>query len=93
MTTKTYDVHRSMHGDGKDYEPGDTRELDEADARALVDMGALSLKGDAPFVRPDPVRHTFGAHPSEVNDGGYTTAAGEPVAINRPAAPKAKLKA
>jgi hypothetical protein len=60
MATKTYTVHRSMHGDGRDYEPGDTRELDEIDAAALVESGALSLEGEDPRVREPAVRNTFG---------------------------------
>jgi hypothetical protein len=60
MATKTYAVHRSMHGDGRDYEPGDTRELEEVDAADLVASGALSLEGEEPIVPEPAVRHTFG---------------------------------
>ena len=35
---KRYTVHRSMHGDGKDYEAGDTRLMAEADAAELVKL-------------------------------------------------------
>lgn len=58
---KTYTVHRGMHGDGRDYVPGDTRELTEADAAVLVESGALSLEGEEPKVREPAVRNTFGA--------------------------------
>lgn len=57
---KTYAVHRSMHGDGRDYEPGDTRELLEIDAADLVESGALSLVGEEPKVRNPAVVNTFG---------------------------------
>ena len=71
---KTYTVHRGMHGDGRDYQVGDTRELTEADAAELVASGALSLMGEAPKVREPSVRHTFGA----AEDTGHldTTIAG-----------------
>lgn len=94
----TYTVHRAMHGDGKDYARGDTRELTEIDAAPLVATGALSLKGEDPVTREPAVRHTFGTEPSKVNDGGYTTATGEgisikPTATAKPAAkPAAKAK-
>ncbi len=78
---KTYDVHRSMHGDGRDYGRGDTREMTEADAVGLVATGALSLKGQKP-VEPTPaVEHTFGTAPSELNENGFTVAAGEGVKL------------
>ena len=76
---KKYTVHRSMHGEGRDYERGDTRELTEADAAEMVRSGALSLEGEKPRVRGDAVDHTFGSRPSEVNDAGYTSASGEGV--------------
>ena len=60
MAMKTYTVHRGMHGDGRDYEAGDTRELDEMDAKDLVESGALSLVGEPPATRESSVRHTFG---------------------------------
>lgn len=62
----TYTVHRSMHGDGRDYERGDTRELTEAEAATLVATGALALEGEQPIVPPvSGVVHTFGTKPSE----------------------------
>jgi hypothetical protein len=84
---KTYTVHRAMHGDGKDYERGDTREMTEADAAPLVELGALSIKGSDPADRPAAVRHTFGQEPSAVNDGGYTVATGDGVVAPRTATP------
>lgn len=56
MAKKTYDVHRSMTGD-RDYQRGDTREMEEADAAELVASGALSLKGERPVPREPMVRH------------------------------------
>ncbi|WP_347091676.1 hypothetical protein [Sphingomonas parapaucimobilis] len=88
---KTYTVHRSMHGDGKDYARGDTREMTETDAAPLVALGSLSLEGDEPTDRPAAVKHTFGQEPSKVNDGGYTTATGDGVVVPRTATP-AKAK-
>lgn len=82
---KSYTVHRAMHGDGKDYVRGDTREMTEVEAAPLVKTGALALKGEAPAAREPGVRHTFGQAPSQVNEGGYTTATGEGV----PSAPRA----
>ncbi len=87
---KTYTVHRSMHGEGRDYERGDTRELTEADAAVLVASGALSPKGEDPIVPEHGIEHTFGAKPSAVNDGGYTSPGGEPIKTpTRKPAPKA----
>lgn len=71
---KTYTVHRAMHGNGKDYARGDTRELTEADAAPLVASGALSEEGTDPLVREPGVRHAFGQNRSAVNDSGYTDA-------------------
>jgi hypothetical protein len=88
----TYTVNRAMHGDGKDYVRGDTRELTETDAAALVATGALSLKGKEPVEREPAVRHTFGTEPSAVNEGGYTTAIGEGVSVNRAPATKPAAK-
>lgn len=62
---KTYDVHRSMLGDGRDYERGDTREMMEADAAPLVASGALSPHGKPPIERDPAVLHTFGRMPLE----------------------------
>ncbi|KQM88650.1 hypothetical protein ASE67_02605 [Sphingomonas sp. Leaf23] len=73
---KTYTVHRAMHGDGRDYARGDTREMTEADAASLVTTGALSLEGDEPKAAAPAIEHTFGQKPSSVNDGGYTSASG-----------------
>jgi hypothetical protein len=80
MTDKTYDVHKSMHGDGRDYEPGDTRTLAEADAVELVELGALSLKGEPPKVREPAVRHTFGAA-EQTGHLAMTIAGQEPAVI------------
>jgi len=89
----TYTVNRAMHGDGRDYDRGDTRHLTEADAASLVATGALSLKGEAPVERAPAVRHTFGREPSRVNDGGYTTAAGDGIVAPRtPTQPARKGK-
>ena len=88
----SYTVNRAMHGDGKDYARGDTRELTETDAAPLVTTGALSLKGKDPVEREPAVRHTFGQEPSAVNDAGYTTADGEGVTARR-TAPAAKSAA
>lgn len=87
----TYTVNRAMHGDGKDYARGDTRELTETDAATLIATGALSLKGKVPVEREPAVRHTFGQEPSAVNEGGYTTATGEGISVTpaKPAANKA----
>lgn len=85
---KSYTVHRSMHGDGKDYARGDTRELTEVEAAPLVKTGALSLEGEDPATREPAVRHTFGQEPSQVNEGGYTTATGEGVKLEPAAASK-----
>lgn len=71
---KTYTVHRAMHGNGKDYARGDTRELTEADAAPLVASGALSEQGADPLVREPAVQHAFGQNRSAVNEGGYTDA-------------------
>ncbi|WP_260928210.1 hypothetical protein [Novosphingobium sp. 9] len=86
---KTYTVHRSMHAAGKNYARGDTREMTEIDAAALVEAGALSLAGEDPKVRAATVNHTFGAATSAVNDGGYTTATGESVVVKKAAAKSA----
>ena len=90
---KTYTVHRAMHGDGKDYARGDTREMTEADAATLLASGALSEKGKDPAERVPAVRHTFGSERSAVNEGGYTDASGDgSTGIRTPqrkAAPKA----
>jgi hypothetical protein len=87
---KTYTVHRAMHGGGKDYERGDTREMTELDAAAMVKAGALSLEGEEPVKRPVPaVEHTFGTRPSELNERGYTAATGEGILPPKaPAKPK-----
>lgn len=74
MTTKTYLVHRTMQDGAKEYLPGDTRDMTEGDAAELVALGALSIEGEYPADRAPAVRHTFGAEPSAVNDGGYTIA-------------------
>ena len=60
-----YTVHRAMHGDGKDYERGDTREMTEVDAAPLVATGALAQKGEVPMERAPAVEHTFGRLPAE----------------------------
>ncbi len=86
---KTYTVHRAMHGDGKDYERGDTREMTEVDAAPLVASGALSPEGEEPVTRSGGVQHTFGTKPSEVNERGYTAATGEGILPPR-AAPARK---
>lgn len=86
---KTYTVHRAMHGDGKDYARGDTREMTEAEAAPLVASGALALEGDDAAVREPGVQHTFGRAPSKVNDGGYVAATGEGILPPR-ATPAAK---
>ncbi|MBB4618966.1 hypothetical protein [Sphingomonas abaci] len=80
---KRYTVHRSMHGDGKDYEAGDTRLMAEADAAELVKLGALSLEGEEPAAREPAMRHTFGTEPSKLNTEGYTVATGDGVSLNR----------
>jgi hypothetical protein len=94
---KSYTVNRAMHGDGKDYERGDTRQMAEADAAALVATGALSEKGKAAAEPAPAVVHTFGQEPSAVNDAGYTTATRDGIIAGRPAAassaPKAKVTA
>ena len=82
---QTYTVHRSMIGDGRDYNRGDTREMAPADAAEMIVSGALSEEGKGPLVREPSVRHTFGAEPSAVNDAGYTTPTGEGVVTDRPA--------
>lgn len=80
MATKnTYIVNRAMHGDGKDYARGDTRELSETDAAPLVATGALTKKGDKTAEREPAVRHAFGTQPSKINDEGYTSALGDVV--------------
>jgi hypothetical protein len=73
-TTRTYTVHRTMQDGSTEYLPGSTREMTPADAAELVDIGALSVKGEKPTEREPAVRHTFGSEPSAVNDGGYTIA-------------------
>lgn len=94
--TKTYTVLRAMHGDGRDYARGDTREMTATDAAALVKGGALALEGEDAAIRKPAVQHTFGARPSAVNDGGYTTAIGDGIitpdapASAAPAAPRRK---
>lgn len=60
-----YTVHRAMHGDGKDYERGDTREMTEVDAAPLIASGALARKGEVPMERAAPVTHTFGQRPAD----------------------------
>ncbi len=91
MTEKKFTVHRAMHADGRDYERGDTRTMTEADAAPLVKSGALSPEGEEPAQRAAAVEHTFGQRPSEVNDGGYTSATGEGITLPRtPAARKTK---
>jgi hypothetical protein len=90
---KSYTVHRSMLGD-KEYERGDTRKLTPAEAKPLIDAGALSEEGEEPKERQPAVQHTFGARKSEVE--GYTSASGEGVKItdHRPqTAAKAKAPA
>lgn len=42
---KSYTVHRAMHGEGRDYARGDTRDLTPADAAPLLAIGALAEKG------------------------------------------------
>lgn len=81
---KSYTVLRAMQGD-REYARGDTRELTEADAAALVASGALVEKGKEPAEREPAVVHTFGNAPSAVNEGGYTTPTGEGVTPGRPA--------
>lgn len=56
MAVKSYLVNRSMTGD-RDYERGDTREMEEAEAADLIESGALSEPGVAPRVRPNGVTH------------------------------------
>lgn len=86
---KTYIVNRAMHGDGKDYARGDTRQLIETDAAALVQSGALTEKGGKVADREPAVRHTFGSEPSKVNDDGFTLAIGDGVAaVRKPAVKK-----
>jgi hypothetical protein len=87
----TYTVNRAMHGDGKDYARGDTRELTEADAATLLATGALSPKGKPAAEREPGVRHTFGQEPSETNEG-YTTATGDGVVAPRTATKPAAKK-
>jgi hypothetical protein len=50
MAKKKYDVYRSMTGD-KEYNRGDIREMEEADAVELVASGALALEGEDPVKR------------------------------------------
>ena len=81
----TYTVNRAMHGDGRDYERGDTRQMTAADAAELVALGALSKQGDEPAVRAPAVRHTFGTEPSRIAERGYTTPTGDGVIVGTPA--------
>jgi len=80
----TYTVNRAMHGDGRDYDRGDTRQLSEADAAPLIATGALSLKGEGPIEREPAVRHTFGTDAGAAPDH-YTTATVEGVVQGQPA--------
>ncbi len=77
----TYTVHRAMHGDGKDYARGDTREMTELEAAPLVATGALAKKGEVPFERGAAVAHTFGAIKAQPGDT-YTPAIGAGVAVS-----------
>lgn len=90
---ETYIVNRAMHGDGRDYARGDTRQLTETDAAPLVATGALSRKGEKPAEREPAVRHTFGQEPSKLNDEGYTTAVGEGIQLPRAASQSTRAKA
>lgn len=74
---KSYTVHRAMHGEGRDYARGDTRDLTPADAAPLLAIGALAERGKGPAEREPAVRHTFGAEKAASAD--YTTATGEGV--------------
>ena len=56
MAVKSYLVNRSMTGD-RDYERGETREMEETEAADLIESGALSEPGVAPRVRPNGVTH------------------------------------
>lgn len=82
---KTYTVHRAMHGDGRDYERGDTRDMTEIDAAALVESGALSLEGENPAVRTSSVRHTFGKDEPTGHIAMTTATTDEKMAVTRPA--------
>lgn len=88
--TKTFTVHRAMHGDGRDYARGDTRKMTELDAAPLVKSGALSPEGEDPAIREPAVQHTFGQRPSEVNERGYVAATGEGIQPPKPAPVKVK---
>lgn len=90
---KSYTVHRSMHGEGRDYERGDTRKLTEADAAPLVATGALSPDGEEPIVREPGVQHLFGTGESDTANGGYTTATGDGVVAGRSAGEPARKPA
>lgn len=93
MADKKFTVHRSMHGDGRDYERGDTRVMSEADAAPLVATGALAPEGEDPLVPAAAVEHTFGQRASEVNERGYTSPSGEGVAVPRsPVTARGKAK-
>lgn len=97
---KSYTVHRAMHGEGRDYARGDTRDLTPADAAPLLAIGALAEKGKEPTEREPAVRHTFGAE--KVKAAEYTTATDKGVidgvsaaeqnaAVSKPQAPVKKV--
>lgn len=48
---KKYDVLKAHTAGAVDYARGDTRELTEADAKALVDMGALAEAKEKPAAK------------------------------------------
>ncbi|HEU0045085.1 hypothetical protein [Sphingomonas sp.] len=78
---KSYTVHRAMHGDGRDWARGDTREMAEADAAPLVATGAVALKGEVPVKHGPAVRHTFG---TDVGASTYVSAAtGKDVVVSK----------
>lgn len=85
-TKQKYTVHRAMHGEGRDYARGDTRELTEVEAAPLVATGALAKQGEVPLERGEPVQHTFGT--AEGGSPVYISAAtGKPAEGPAPAMP------
>lgn len=50
MAMKSYRVNREHQGD-RDYARGDLRKANEGDVKHLVEMGVLTLLGDAPKKR------------------------------------------
>jgi hypothetical protein len=54
MTTKRFKVLRALDGD-RFYQPGETREMAPADAKHLVDLGALEeIKASERAPEPEP---------------------------------------